>query len=93
MTDEGHWWRDPFGLTKILREQGVLDEDEFALSKEDYDKEVQGKDRYNCRFCEWEYSNIQSHPCNDCSRNRYSGVIGRMKDAYVSRIGIWRAPR
>lgn len=28
--NDGHWWNAPFGLTMILREQGVLDEDEFV---------------------------------------------------------------
>jgi len=35
MSYDGDWWRDPMGLTMIMRSQGTLDEDEFIIENPD----------------------------------------------------------
>lgn len=74
MTDE-HWWNNPLGLSMILREQGILDEDELLYPPEEPKPKselrlFQEELRQDwCTGCEWEHKERLAFPCNSCNRN------------------------
>ena len=70
---DGHWWNDPLGLTKILRSQGTLDEDECYIepheTKSDLRKWQEEQRKDWCVDCQWEHKERLAFPCNSCNRN------------------------
>jgi hypothetical protein len=87
--DYGHWWNDPFGYSKILRAQGLLDEDELVIEatqeeKTDLRKFQEELRKEWCVGCCWEFKDRQRFPCDSCNRN-LDAKHPEKGDAYIRR--------